>query len=215
MYTSGERMDAAASFVTAGLEAFRDDPGLYVARGIIIEVSVRKTFVPDWRRDTVFGANQRGKVEDLMKSAAAQYLHALAIDSHNAEAHLHLGWVRLFLADGGAKAELDAALADAQDEGVRYLTHLFLGGLAEREHRLEDALHEYESARTVGPDFQSAYVASSRIEQALGHEDRAHDLALEGLRLEKSGADDPWWDHRIGFDRESLYWLRNEVRRPQ
>ena len=34
-------------------------------------------------------------------------------------------------------------------------------------------------------------------------------------RLEKTDADDPWWDHRIGFDRESLYWLRDEVRRPQ
>jgi len=215
MYASGERMDAAASFVMAGLEAFRDDPGLYVARGVIIEVNVRKAFVPDWRRDTIFGANQRGKVEDLMKSAAAQYLHALAIDSHNAEAHLHLGWVRLFLADGRAKAELEAALADAQDEGVRYLAHLFLGGLAEREHRLEDARHEYESARTAGPDFQTPDVALSLIERALGHDDRARELARAALLLEKSEADDPWWDHRIGFDRASLSWLRDEVRRPQ
>jgi len=215
VYTSAELLNAAAVIVHQGLDAFPTDPGLLVARGAIIEVGVRKKFVPDWRRDTVFGASHRDQVEDAMNGAAAQYLRALSFDNHNAEAHLRLGWARLFMADGRAKPELDAAVADAQDDGVRYLAHLFLGGLAEREHRLEDALHEYESARTVGPDFQSAYVALSRIEQALGHENRARDLALEGLRLEKSGADDPWWDHRIGFDRESLYWLRNEVRRPQ
>jgi DNA-binding HxlR family transcriptional regulator len=45
--------------------------------------------------------------------------------------------------------------------------------------------------------------------------ERARELALIGLQLDKESADDPWWDHRIGFDRESLYWLRDEVRRPQ
>jgi hypothetical protein len=58
-------------------------------------------------------------------------------------------------------------------------------------------------------------VALSRIEQALGHPERARELALVDLQLDKEAADDPWWDHRIGFDRESLYWLRDEVRRPQ
>jgi len=215
VYTSAELFDAAMDQVQQGLDAFPTDPGLFVARGVIIEVGVRKNLVPDWRRDTVFGANQRDKVEDMMKNASAQYVRALAIDGHNAEAHLHLGWVRLFMADGRAKVELDSAVADAQDEGVRYLAHLFLGGCAERENRLEDALREYERARTAGPDFQTPYVALSRVEQALGHQVRARDLALEGLRLEKSDADDPWWDHRIGFDRQSLYWLRDEVRRPQ
>jgi hypothetical protein len=92
---------------------------------------------------------------------------------------------------------------------------MFLGGLAERENRLVDALREYEHARTAGPDFQTPYVALSRVEQALGHDGRARQLALAGLQLEKIAADDPWWDHRIGFDRESLYWLRDQVRRPQ
>jgi hypothetical protein len=215
VYTSAELLNAAAAIVHQGLDAFPTDPGLFVARGTIIEVGVRKNFVPDWRRDTVFGASHRDKVEDAMNGAAGQYVRALSLDSHNAEAHLHLGWVRLFMADGRAKSELDAAVADAQDDGVRYLAHLFLGGLSERDNHLEDARHEYESARMVGPDFQTPYVALSRIEQALGHEDRARELALAGLRLEKSDADDPWWDHRVGFDRQSLYWLRDEVRHPQ
>ena len=43
----------------------------------------------------------------------------------------------------------------------------------------------------------------------------ARELALIGLGLDKRDGDDPWWDHRIGFDRESLLWLRDEVRRPE
>jgi hypothetical protein len=190
MYTSGERLDAAASFVTAGLEAFRDDPGLYVARGVIIEINVRKAFVPDWRRDTIFGANQRGKVEDLMKSAAAQYLHALSIDSHNADAHLDLGWVRLFFSQMDArKPSSRQPLADAQDNGVRYLAHLFLGGLAEREHRLEGCAPRYaENARTAGPglpDTRRRAPAASR--QALFTRPRARAGARRPAAREERG----------------------------
>jgi hypothetical protein len=36
---------------------------------------------------------------------------------------------------------------------------------------------------------------------------------MVGLQLKKAD-DDPWWDLRIGFDRESLRWLRAEARRP-
>jgi hypothetical protein len=150
-----------------------------------------------------------------LKTATNDYLRALSIDSHNAEAHLHLGWVRLVLGDGRVKSELAAAIVDAEDDTVRYLAHMLLGGLAEYENNLTDALQEYELARTAGPDFQTPFVALSLVEQSLGHDGRARELALAGLQLEKTAADDPWWDHRIGFDRESLYWLRDEVRRPQ
>ena len=74
---------------------------------------------------------------------------------------------------------------------------------------------QYNQAREIGPDYQTAYAALSRVEQALGHDTRARELALIGLQVDKRNEDDPWWDHRIGFDRESLSWLRREVRRPQ
>jgi tetratricopeptide (TPR) repeat protein len=215
VYTSAELLDAAWDHIQRGLDLFPQDPGLLVARGIRVEVAVRKNLIPDWRRGTVFDSERRPAVEPALKSAVNDYVKALAVDGHNAEAHLHLGWLRLFMADGRAKAELDAAVADSADDRVRYLAHLFLGGLAEREHHLEEARHEYDTARTVGPDFQTPYVALSRVEQSLGHDARARELALAALHLDKSDADDPWWDHRIGFDRESLYWLRDEVRRPQ
>jgi tetratricopeptide (TPR) repeat protein len=215
VYTSSELLKEASEHVQRGLDRFPEDAGLYVARGIIVEVNVRKNLVHDWRRHTVYSADNRASVEAAMKAAMNDYLRALSIDSHNAEAHLHLGWVRFVLGDGREKGEFAAALADAENDTVRYLAHMFLGGLAVRENQLADALQEYELARAAGPDFQTPLVALSRVEQTLGHDSRARELALAALQLEKSSADDPWWDHRIGFDRESLYWLRDEVRRPR
>jgi len=215
VYTSSELLRAASAHVQSGLDLFPEDADLHVARGIIVEVTVRKNLVPDWRRHTVYSEDNRARVEAALATATNDYMRALSIDGHNAEAHLHLGWVRFVLGDGRDKGEFAAAIADAADDTIRYLAHLFLGGLAERENRLADALQEYELARTAGPDFQTPLVALSRVEQTLGHDSRARELALAGLQLEKHAADDPWWDHRIGFDRESLYWLRDEVRRPR
>jgi tetratricopeptide (TPR) repeat protein len=213
MFTSCELLDAAVEYELLASTAFPENPHLYVARGIIQEVRARKTLIPDLRRGLSPTTVGRRAIENLYQSAATQFLHALSIDSHDAEARLHLGWVRFFLGDKRAKGDLDAALTDARDDTVRYLAHLFLGGLAEREDHLAEALGEYESARAVGAGYQTPYVAMSRIEDALGHADRARELALVAVQLEKSD-DDPWWDHRIGFDREGLNWLRAEARRP-
>lgn len=213
VYTSCELLKQAAEQVHLGLLRFPEDSHLYVARGIITEIGVRKRLVPDWRRGERPGGRLRVAVDEALQGAASQYVRALTVDSHNAEAHLHLGWLRFVLEDKRAKSDLDAALADAPDDTVRYLAHVVLGGLAEREHHVADALREYESARAVGAGYQTPYVALSRIEQALGHEDRARELAFVAFQLQKND-DDPWWDLRIGFDRESLRWLRAESRKP-
>jgi tetratricopeptide (TPR) repeat protein len=212
VYTSCELLKAASDHVQLGLLRFPEDSSLYVARGVILEVSVRKSLVPDWRRgDSLSGRGQA--VEDVLTRAAQQYLHALSVDSHNPTAHLHLGWVRFVLEDKRAKADLEAALSDATDDTVRYLAHLFLGGLAERENRAGDARREYEEAGAIGDGYQTPHVALSRVDGALGDNEHAREHALIAVQLKKSD-DDPWWDHRIGFDRESLRWLRAEARKP-
>lgn len=213
VYTSCGLLQQASAHVRQWLLQFPADSHLYVARGIIREAGVRMKFVPDWRRGETLTGRPRVGVEEALKRAASQYLHALTIDGHNAEARLHLGWVRLFLEDKRAKADLDAALDDATDNRVRYLAHLMLGGLAEREHQMADALREYEAVQWLGPGYQTGYAALSRVEEALGHGDRARELAMFALQLKKAD-DDPWWDLRIGFDRESLIWLRAEARKP-
>jgi tetratricopeptide (TPR) repeat protein len=211
MYTSCNCLADAARYNRLGLLASREDPRFYVAGGILIEVRTL-TFVPV-PASLAFVARRHEEMEEGLKRAATSFLHALSIDSHNAEAHLHLGWMRLLLSDKRARTDLDAALENATNDTVRYLAHLFLGGIAERENRLTDALREYEAVRSLGAGYQTTYAALSRVEGALGHGDRARELAMVGLQLKKAD-DDPWWDLRIGFDRESLLWLRAEARKP-
>ena len=213
VYTSCGLLPQAIEQVKLGLLRFPGDPQLHVAIGVIQEVRTRTALVVDWRRGVPFVARRLQNIELNLAGAVKSLLEALTADSHNAEAHLHLGWVRLFLEDKRARPELDAALADAQDNTIRYLAHLFLGGLAERQQRLADAQREYDEARALGSGHQTPYAALSRVEMALGHHDRARELATVAVQLHKTD-DDPWMDFRIGFDRESLTWLRAEARTP-
>jgi hypothetical protein len=65
----------------------------------------------------------------------------------------------------------------------------------------------------VGARYQTAYVALSRVEEALGHSDRARAVAQDYVQLTDK-ADDPWWDFRLGgFNSGALRWLRIEARR--
>ena len=155
MYTSSELLNNAVLHLRTGLFLFPEDSHLYVARGIIQEVLTRKTLVPDWRSGGALPARQRD-AEDILKRAVAQYLHALSVNSHNAEAHLHLGWIRLFLEDNRAKQPSSTPRSPTRgDDTVRYLAHLFLGGVAERGNLLSDALREYEAAQAAGPRYQT------------------------------------------------------------
>ena len=211
MYTSCNRPGDAARFTHLGLLEAPEDSRFYVARGVLIEARIL-TFAPN-PATLALAARRREQLEDGLKQAATNFLHALSVDPHNAEAHLHLGRVRLLLSDKRARTDFDAALENAANDTVRYLAHLFLGGIAERENRLTDALREYEVVRSLGAGYQTPYAALSRVEGALGRADRARELAMVGLQLKKAD-DDPWWDLRIGFDRESLLWLRAEARKP-
>ena len=117
------------------------------------------------------------------------------------------------IGDSRAPADLEAALAQATDEGTRYLAHLFLGAVAEQRKDLEGARREFEAARAVAP-YQSSFVALGRIEETLGHGDRARQIAAEYAQLTVK-LEDPWWDYRLGgFITGALTWLRQEARQP-
>ena len=98
----------------------------------------------------------------------------------------------------------------ATDDGVRYFAHLFLGAEHERRNDLDPERRELEAAMALGP-FQTSYVGLSQVEAALGHGDRARDIAREYLSLTRK-VEDPWWDYRLGFDVESSSWLHREAR---
>lgn len=205
MYVSAGRLEDAAWYVRTGLLEFPGDSMLYVVRGTIAEMRTPQQLPEDPRR--------REQIERALKPATSAYLLAANADDRNAVAWLRLGWIEFFLQDKKAKDRFDAALARASDDTVRYLAHLFLGGVAERQNQPADALRQYEAARLVGARYQTPYVATSRIEESLGHVDRARALALTGAQIRKDD-DDPWWDFRIALDRPALIWLRAEARRP-
>jgi tetratricopeptide (TPR) repeat protein len=162
--------------------------------------------------DLPINSRERTRIETLARRAVADYQRALSVDNHLALAHLHIGWLHLILGDNRAGSELEAAAADAATSRTRYLAHLFLGAFAERGKRLEDARREYAEALAAGPEFQSAFMALSRAEEALGNSRRARDLAEQCAQLRKVDAD-PWWDFMASFDREALEELRQEARR--
>jgi hypothetical protein len=213
LFAGAGRLEDAAAYVRAGLLEFPGDSMLYVVRGTIAEMSARLRFVPDLRERLPESPRDRERIEQGLKPATSAYQQAADADDRNAVAWLHLGWINFFLEDKRAKARFDAALARASDDTVRYLAHLFLGGIAEREHHPAEALREYDAARLVGARYQTPYVAISRIEESLGHGERAREIALQAAQLRKDD-DDPWWDFRIVLDRPAVVWLRAEARRP-
>jgi tetratricopeptide (TPR) repeat protein len=213
LFAGAGRLGDAVWYVRAGLLEFPADSMLYVVRGTIAQMNTRLRLVPDLRGPRPEHPDARSRIEELLKRATNAYQQAVDTDDGNALAWLHLGWINFYLEDKRAKSRFDAALARAHDDSVRYLAHLFLGGIAERDHQPADALREYESARLAGARYQTPYVAISRVEESVGHSERAREAALQGAQLRKDD-DDPWWDFRIVRDRPALTWLRAEARRP-
>ncbi|HEV8143347.1 MAG TPA: hypothetical protein VGQ77_10835, partial [Methylomirabilota bacterium] len=215
LYSTDARLGDADRYAREALGKFPHDPVLIVQKGTIVELSAAFNVPPP--PSPTLG---RGRAPDsatrqsrTLESAAAEYRRALELDPHLAVARLHLGWVHVLVGDNRARDDLAMALADANDDTVRYLAHLFLGGLAERQSRLDDAAKEYELAHEQGDRHQTPFVALSRVEAARGHADRARELARELAALERVD-DDPWWDYHLGaIDQDALKWLRDEAHR--
>jgi len=213
MMTSAGRFPDARRMAELGLLAFPGDAHLYLARGTVAEMSIQVIGrLNDLRGPLPESSARRTQLELMGKSAVNDYDHALNIDPHLALASLHKAWLRMLLDYGDARPSLESAAADADSDTVRYLAHLFLGGVAERQKRIEDATREYTAAFRLGAGYQSACVALSHVEESAGQRTLAHDTAEQCATL--SAHEDPWWDFRIKFDRDALYQLRAEARRP-
>jgi tetratricopeptide (TPR) repeat protein len=214
VFTGQAMLDDADWMIRSGLSLFSRAPMLYVARGVVREERVNVNVLSARGIGQASGNVPRVPPARLLELAAADYRHALELDGTLAIASLRLGWLHLRTGDGRADSDLDTALEHATDDRLRYLSHLLRGLAAEKSGRLEAALRDYDSALTLGSAFQTAYVAVSRVNEALGQRDRARAVAHEYAALEDK-AEDPWWDFNLGgFDVDTLAWLRAEARRP-
>ena len=186
------KLDRAAWLVQEGFDRSPHNPTLHTYKGIIVEMSgaVQATVVARGR------GLSPARAEKALEPATQEFRLALKADSRFALARLHLGRIHFLADDNRARADLEQALADATDPSTRYLAHLFLGEVAERDKRQSDALREFEAAIAVGPRYQTGYVAAARMADALGESDRARELAMACVAVEKN--EDPWWDYQVG-----------------
>ena len=213
------RFQTAAAFADEGLRRFPRDWRLRLAMGRLFEhravIDLR-----DPRGRMVYPRSSPGqaasagrRVFETLMSAMASYHSALDLNPDAPVVQLRVGWVYVLLKDGRARPPLDDALRRAGSDATRYLAHLYLGAHAENDDRLDDARQEYEAARAAGPRFQSACVALSQAEDALGRPARARALAEECLTMASGG--DPAMLFARGLPEPGLLeWLRQEGRRP-
>jgi tetratricopeptide (TPR) repeat protein len=211
LYLMTREPDKASWLVREGFTRSPANPIMHVYSGIIVElVGGVSSGVVSTPRGFNTGAGRAG---NRLEVAAGEYRRALAVDAHFAPALLRLGWIHFRQRDTRARTEIEAALADATDVATKYMAHLFLGAIAERESRLAAALDEYEQAKTVGPAYQTAYVAICRIADALGDTERAQRTAATFVGIAKR--EDPWWDYQLGgLNMAALDWLRAAAHAP-
>ena len=211
LYLATQELEKASFLLREGFTRSPANPILYVYSGTIVELrgGVPSAMAPAPRGFNT-GAARSG---NPLEAAAAEYRRALAVDAHFAPARLRLGWIHFRQRDSRARADIEAALADAIDVATKYMAHLFLGAIDERENRLTDALDEYEQAKAVGPAYQTAYVAICHAAEALGDSERAQRAAATFVGVEKR--EDPWWDYHLGgLNMAALDWLRAAAHAP-
>jgi tetratricopeptide (TPR) repeat protein len=145
--------------------------------------------------------HRESEVPRLRDEADRAFRDVLALDPGVHEARLHLG--RLLLVRGRtieAELPLEEVAARTGDDRQRYLARLFLGRLAERRGRLDDAARSYTHALGGWPDSQAARLALAyALERSSGP--AAARLLVAGTlaasrRLER--AEDPQWFYVFG-----------------
>ena len=158
----------------------------------------------------------RSRAPQMLVRAESEYRRALQLDEQLAEARLRLGRV-LFLANQRSRAreELTVVAQRPADPGIHYLAHLFLGGVAAYENDFAGARREYETAMSLLPEHQTAYVALGFAEQMTGALARSRETVSTMATRLRTARSDPWLAYQNGgeVNADSLEWLRKEAQR--
>ena len=145
------------------------------------------------------------EARDRFRKARDAARRALAADPASVEARLRLGRLAWRLREPDeARAELQGVVDAGRPTALVFLARLYLGGLAEDEGRLADALPAYEAALAIVPSSQSAGLALSEVRHRLGDAAGARAALLaavaEGGRRKAS---DPFWDYPLGASKDA------------
>jgi tetratricopeptide (TPR) repeat protein len=206
-------LEAARTYIGAGLHAFPIDAPMLLASGMVAEASattgggmMRAQHPAIRRRDPVLvdhEAEFRKARANMLSTAEAAYRRALALEPRLDEARLRLGRVLSVRGDRvGARNELNRALAGAPGRRVQYLAHLFLGRVAADAGELPTAHTEYEAAQTAFPESQTPYVALAELADRRGLAETVQEVLGSMRQSERPDGrqqvEDPWWSYLFG-----------------
>lgn len=150
-------------------------------------------------------------LEREVNALVAAYSRVVVNHPDFLEARLRLGWALFINGSSAGRTHLEAVATGATRPDLRYLAHLFLAALAEREKRLEEALGEYEAAVAVIAD-QSALVGLVTVASALGDDARIQRAKRSMLAPKTRASEDPWTYYNVGLTGDAvLDSLRVEV----
>lgn len=112
-------------------------------------------------------------------TAAREFESALTADEQFLPAALHLGRIRMLQERPADAAPLLRRAASSSDPRVRYLASLFLGAIAERQDRLDEAETLYRDGVALYPWGQSAHLALAELLSRTGRDTDARTLLID------------------------------------
>ena len=177
------------------VRAFPDDSEVLLAAGTHFEMR--------WWLDSDnpqrHATSAPGTAAQNLRVARDWFRKAAAVPHPIAEVPLRLGRVLMALGEVDAAAvELRRMQGASHDPGLRYLSMLLLGAVAERRGDLDAAAASYNEAATLVPFPQSARLASAYVSHVRGSRTEAADAVVTAL-ANQSDDYDPWWLYTRGY----------------
>lgn len=214
---------SAESILRTARERIPDGASILYASGMLAELLATDYALAG---ATTFNSASRGQVFQLdhvlarrngnLNDAAGWLRQASTLDPGNDLLRVHLGRVlALRRDDDNAYCVLNDVLQTTKDEATAYLAAIFIGGLRERQVKLEDAAAAYRAAIARFPLGHAAYIGLSEVLQRTGKGDQSREV-LHNLLSESLGPSrEPLWWYQFdppGVAEGRLDALRKEVR---
>ncbi len=213
VYLLGRDYRRARLALNVAVTDFPKSAEIQTHMGVLIELDAGM-MTPDLRghrdRGTVSNA---GVFDRKLNDATAAVNRVVLADADYLPARLRLGW--LYLVNNSAaraREQIDLVHERTTDPELRYLAHLFLGAIEERQGRPDAAYQEFASAHAVLPEAQSAVVACLRTARTSGRAEVIPRLLAEYARPRRQTPADPWWYFSMGVTgSERFMWLRRQA----
>lgn len=216
-----QQVTGAVQYLGRGVDRYPDDADLHLALGSVYEELAGTSLIlppdsPDARENYL---KELRSVRSMLAAAERQYRAALEGDPALDEARVRLGRTlhvqeRFDEAADVLQHVLDRPVAAR----LRYLASLFLGGVRQKQARVQHAIAAYQAAAEADPLAQASSVALAYAHELA--DDRAtaieilHHLAGRSPMRDETYVD-AWWGYAVGqADQSEQLWLdlRRRVR---